>query len=246
MTPQVLETACEWRAEDVADPPPGPNMLSAAEIAEIEAAIAHARAKSDDLLDIGKADFPAADLGPAPEGHRARADGRARLRADPRPAARALVQRRDVPGLLGHRRAPGPALAAEPQRPSAGRRHRPGQGCRTIPPRAATSSARSAWSSTATAPTSSACCAWRRGVTRRPVGGVPIRWPCTTTWCASGRTWPPSSTSPSPTTCAANRRPGTRGWYELPVFTDLDGRLFVRLIGAYILRLAAPRRTRRG
>jgi hypothetical protein len=29
--------------------------------------------------------------------------------------------------------------------------------------------------------------------------------------------------------------PGRRGWYELPVFTDWNGRLFVRLIGAYIL-----------
>jgi hypothetical protein len=29
--------------------------------------------------------------------------------------------------------------------------------------------------------------------------------------------------------------PGKRGWYEMPVFTDWNGRLFVRLIGAYIL-----------
>ena len=29
--------------------------------------------------------------------------------------------------------------------------------------------------------------------------------------------------------------PGSRGWYELPVFTAHDGRIFVRLIGAYIL-----------
>ena len=63
MAPTVLETACEWRAENVADPAAWTEQLSAAEVAEIDAAIAHARAKSPDLLDIEKADFPLPTLG---------------------------------------------------------------------------------------------------------------------------------------------------------------------------------------
>jgi hypothetical protein len=63
MTPKVLETACEWTAADVADPTQWTERLSAAEIAEIDAAIAHARSKSDDMLQIGKADFPLPTLG---------------------------------------------------------------------------------------------------------------------------------------------------------------------------------------
>ena len=55
---QVLETRCEWRAEDVADPAAWTEVLTAAEIAEVDAALAHARAVSADLLDIEKTDFP--------------------------------------------------------------------------------------------------------------------------------------------------------------------------------------------
>ncbi|RAK59631.1 taurine catabolism dioxygenase TauD [Phenylobacterium hankyongense] len=60
----VLETACEWSAEDVRDPARWTEQLSAAEIAELEAAIARARDRSSDLLDLGKADFPLPTLGP--------------------------------------------------------------------------------------------------------------------------------------------------------------------------------------
>ncbi|WP_332773750.1 TauD/TfdA family dioxygenase [Phenylobacterium sp.] len=58
MTPHVLETACEWTADDVADPAAWTEQLSDAEIAELEAAMTVARAKSDDFLEIEKADFP--------------------------------------------------------------------------------------------------------------------------------------------------------------------------------------------
>ena len=76
MTPEILETACEWRAEDVADPARWTETLSAAEIAEVDDALAHARDVSSDMLDIGKDDFPLPTLGP-------------RLKAiDPRYAAR--------------------------------------------------------------------------------------------------------------------------------------------------------------
>jgi hypothetical protein len=62
--PEVLETACEWTAAEVADPGQWTEHLSDAEIAEIEAAVATARAKSDDFLQIGKDDFPLPTLAP--------------------------------------------------------------------------------------------------------------------------------------------------------------------------------------
>ena len=58
MDVQVLEPKCEWRAEDVRDPAEWTETLNPAEVAEIEAAIAHARAKSEDFLELGNADFP--------------------------------------------------------------------------------------------------------------------------------------------------------------------------------------------
>jgi hypothetical protein len=64
MRVDVLETGCEWRAEDVRDAAQWTEQLSAAELAELEAAILHARDKSSDFLDLGKADFPLPTLGP--------------------------------------------------------------------------------------------------------------------------------------------------------------------------------------
>ena len=62
--PVALETACEWTAKDVKDESAWTEHLSPAEIAELEAAITVAHAKSDNFLDIGKADFPLPTLGP--------------------------------------------------------------------------------------------------------------------------------------------------------------------------------------
>lgn len=62
--PVPLETACEWTAEDVRDEQAWTEQLSSAEIEELERALAVARAKSDDFLQIGKADFPLPTLGP--------------------------------------------------------------------------------------------------------------------------------------------------------------------------------------
>jgi hypothetical protein len=64
MTPEVLETACEWNAQDVADPEQWTEQLTAAEVRELDGALAYARAKSDNLLDISKAEFPLPTLGP--------------------------------------------------------------------------------------------------------------------------------------------------------------------------------------
>jgi len=58
MTPELLETACEWTRDDVADASAWTELLSASEVAEIEAAIVVARQASSELLEIGKAQFP--------------------------------------------------------------------------------------------------------------------------------------------------------------------------------------------
>ena len=56
--PQVLETACEWAAKDVADPAQWTEHLSPAEVEELDAAVQHAFSTSDDFLQIGKGEFP--------------------------------------------------------------------------------------------------------------------------------------------------------------------------------------------
>lgn len=58
MTPTILETSCEWKAEDVADAARWTELLTEAEIREIDEAIAACREKSSNLLAIGKDDFP--------------------------------------------------------------------------------------------------------------------------------------------------------------------------------------------
>ena len=63
-TPEVLETACEWAAAQVADPALWTERLSPAEVDELEAAVAHAQGVSDNFLAIGKAEFPLPTLGP--------------------------------------------------------------------------------------------------------------------------------------------------------------------------------------
>ena len=61
--PEVLETSCEWSAQDVADPARWTEVLTAKQVAEIDEAIRHAQAKSNDFLEIGKEDFPLPTLG---------------------------------------------------------------------------------------------------------------------------------------------------------------------------------------
>ena len=62
--PQILETACEWTAQDVADPSLWTEHLSAAEVDELADAVAHAFGVSDDFLAISMAQFPLPTLGP--------------------------------------------------------------------------------------------------------------------------------------------------------------------------------------
>ena len=168
-----------------------------------------------------------------------RADRRARLRADPRPAARALHQRRHVPRLLGHRRAPRPAVAAEPPRPRAGRRHRPGQDARRShrarqrarrhrprlplrrlrprrPPLPADRAARAGS---------------RRSRTRSR---------STTSWCAERPDLAAELYEPQPYDFRGEQRRAPRGWYPMPVFTEL-GRPALRAASSAPYILASQR-----
>jgi len=60
-----LESHANWTAADVADPDAWTYRLSADEIAELEAALAVARSRTDEVLDVRKDDFPLPTLGPA-------------------------------------------------------------------------------------------------------------------------------------------------------------------------------------
>ncbi|MEX0838340.1 MAG: TauD/TfdA family dioxygenase [Parvibaculum sp.] len=64
MTVHVLEPACDWRAADVADETRWTLELSPADIAELEAALACAKARAADLLDVTRDDFPLPSLAP--------------------------------------------------------------------------------------------------------------------------------------------------------------------------------------
>jgi len=57
-TPVPLETGAEWRARDIADHSRWTYRLTADDIAELEAALAHAKARCADVLDITADDFP--------------------------------------------------------------------------------------------------------------------------------------------------------------------------------------------
>ena len=62
MTPRILETAADWRADGVAHADDWTLALSEKDIAELDAALAHAKAKGGDLLDVTKDDFPLPSL----------------------------------------------------------------------------------------------------------------------------------------------------------------------------------------
>src|SRR5262249_36923948 len=55
---EPLEAHAEWRARDVADRERWTYRLSDADTAELDAALAHAKARTTDVLDITREDFP--------------------------------------------------------------------------------------------------------------------------------------------------------------------------------------------
>lgn len=58
VAPSPLETSVNWRAGDVAEPDVWTLQLDARDQAELDAALAHAKTVSSQLLDIGREDFP--------------------------------------------------------------------------------------------------------------------------------------------------------------------------------------------
>jgi len=62
--PRILEPQCAWTAADVADESTWTEVLSTEDLAELDAALRHALATSDDVLDIGRDDFPLPGLAP--------------------------------------------------------------------------------------------------------------------------------------------------------------------------------------
>ncbi|MBN9572237.1 MAG: taurine catabolism dioxygenase TauD, partial [Alphaproteobacteria bacterium] len=58
VAPERLETHIAWQAKDVADPESWTVRLSPEDRRELDAALAHAKTVSRDLLDIGLEDFP--------------------------------------------------------------------------------------------------------------------------------------------------------------------------------------------
>jgi hypothetical protein len=62
--PKRLETHVDWRAHDVADPATWTVELDASDLRQLDAALAAAKSVSDDLRDIGRDEFP---LGPLAE-----------------------------------------------------------------------------------------------------------------------------------------------------------------------------------
>jgi len=57
-TPRILEPLCAWTAADVADEDDWTERLTPDELVELDAALRFALAKSDDVLDIDRDDFP--------------------------------------------------------------------------------------------------------------------------------------------------------------------------------------------
>lgn len=57
-TPRILEAQCEWTSDAFADEASFTEVFTAAELEELDAALRVALAKSDDVLEIGRDDFP--------------------------------------------------------------------------------------------------------------------------------------------------------------------------------------------
>jgi hypothetical protein len=62
MAVRELQKSCEWGQDDVADPAVWTEQLAASELLEIDFAVARARSLSLNLIDIGRDDFPLSSL----------------------------------------------------------------------------------------------------------------------------------------------------------------------------------------
>ena len=57
-TPRILEPRCEWTSDQMRDESTWTEFLDAAEREELDAALRHALEKSEDVLEVGRDDFP--------------------------------------------------------------------------------------------------------------------------------------------------------------------------------------------
>jgi hypothetical protein len=233
MIPQVLETACEWRAADVADPAAWTETLSAAEVAEMAAALAVARARSADLLEIGQADFPLPTLGPRLKSvERELIDGRGFVLIRGLPRDR--WSNDDL--CLAYW-----GVGAHLGRPWPQNRHGHLLGDVTDQGKALGD------------PTARGNELGGIGLEFHCDGSDLVGLMCLRSGVSGGESAVCNSVAlhndlvrerpdlaaelyrPQPYDLRGEQAPGTKGWYETPVFTAHAGRLFVRLIGAYIL-----------
>ena len=114
-----LEPHAEWRADDVSEPADWTLELTGAELAELDAALAHARTVTDDVLDVSADDFPLPTLAARLHDFAAElVDGRGFGRIGTLDIER-LGAEDAVVDLLGHRSAPRRAVAAEREGPPA-------------------------------------------------------------------------------------------------------------------------------
>ncbi len=229
----VLETACEWTAADVADPARWTEVLGEVEITELEAALAQARARSEDFLDIGKDDFSLPTLGQRLESiERELMDGRGfvLLRGLPRERWSNDDMCLAYWGIGAHLGRPWPQnhyghLLGD----VTDQGKRPGD------------------------PTARGNELGQIGLEFHCDGSDLVGLLCLQTAARGGRSAVANSVSlhnamvrerpdlaeelykPQPYDMRGEQAPGRRGWYELPVFTAHNGRLFIRLIAGYIL-----------
>jgi hypothetical protein len=233
MTREILEPACEWRAEDVADPAAWTEPLSGAEIAEIDAAMAHARAKSSDLLDIEKDDFPLPTLAGRLESVEAELmDGRGfvLIRGLPRERYSNDDMCLAYWGIGAHLGRPWP-------------QNHYGHLLGDVTDQGKTSDD----------PTARGNELGQIGLDFHCDGSDLVGLLCLQTGASGGRSAVCNSVAlhntlvrerpdlaeelykPQPYDMRGEQAPGRKGWYAMPVFTALNGRLFIRLIRAYIL-----------
>ena len=233
MTPQVMELACEWRVEDVTDPEAWTEYLDAGEIAEIDAAIVHARTVSANFLDIGKADFPLPTLGKRLKAiEKTLIDGRGfvRLRGLPRDRYDNDEMCLAYWGLGAHLGRPWPQnhyghLLGDVTDQGKSRDDHTARGNEL----------------------------GQIGLDFHCDGSDLVGLMCLRNGVSGGLSAVCNSVAlhndlvrerpdlaaelykPQPYDMRGEQAPGRRGWYEIPVFTAHGGRLFIRLIRAYIL-----------
>ena len=230
---RILEPACEWRAGDVADPAAWTETFSPAEISELEAAMAHARTVSADFLDIGVDDFPLPTLSrrlAAIEKELMDGRGFALLRGLPRERWSNDDMCLAYWGIGAHLGRPWP-------------QNHHGHLLGDV-----TDQGKS-WDD----PTARGNELGGIGLDFHCDGSDLVGLLCLRNGISGGASAVANSVAlhndlvrerpdlaaelyqPQPYDMRGEQRPGARGWYPMPVFTEHGGRLFVRLIRAYIL-----------